>query len=240
MSNHHAGQGIRCFITVPFACSYLPQNQARNLIIDPEVTLTSSLLGDLLNIGFRRSGRNLYRPACEECRSCVSLRLNPRTFTPDRSQRRTWKKNADIEHRATAGISDEQFDLYRRYLASRHGDSSMANPTWEEYGNFLTAEGIDTRFHEFRIAQQLVAVAVTDHTPQGLSAVYTFFDPELEQRSLGSYAILWQIAHARQLKLPWVYLGYWIRECEKMSYKNRFRPSEGYINGIWQDISVPQ
>lgn len=236
MSNHSAAQSIRCFITVPFACSYLPQQEARNLIIDPEIALSPVLLGNLLSVGFRRSGGSLYRPACDECHACVSLRLNVHTFKPDRSQRRNWRSNGAIEQRTSTGVSDEQFDLYCRYLASRHSDSSMANPTREEYISFLTAAGIDTRFHEFRLDGRLVAVAVTDHTPMGLSAVYTFYDPALERRGLGTYAILWQIEHARQSHLPWLYLGYWIEACDKMNYKNRFRPCEGYINGGWQRV----
>jgi arginine-tRNA-protein transferase len=114
----------------------------------------------------------------------------------------------------------------------------MANPTIEEYINFLTADGIDTRFHEFRLDGRLVAVAVTDHTPLGLSAVYTFYHPELHQRALGTYAILWQIRHAQQLKLPWLYLGYWVKECDKMSYKNRFQPAQGYQQNHWSNITI--
>lgn len=236
MNSHNMEQSIRCFITMPFACSYLPEREARNLIIDPALPLTPALLDDLLNIGFRRSGQHLYRPNCEGCHACISLRLPSRSFKPDRGQRRNWQKNGEIEHRTTTGFSDEQFALYQRYINARHSDSSMANPSADEYINFLTAAGIDTRFHEFRLHQRLIAVAVTDHTPHGLSAVYTFYDPEFEQRGLGTYAILWQVYHAQQLQLPWLYLGYWIRECDKMSYKNRFGPCQGYINGAWLEI----
>ena len=233
MNRHNTEQTISCFITVPFACSYLPQREARNMIIDPALPLTPTLLGDLLNIGFRRSGQHIYRPNCEQCSACISLRIPSNRFQPNRSQRRNLQQNREIEQRTTLDVSDEQFELYQRYINTRHSDSSMANPTMEEYSSFLTSPGIDTRFHEFRLQEKLIAVAVTDHTPQGLSAVYTFYDPELENRGLGTYAILWQIHHAQQLQLPWVYLGYWISECDKMRYKKRFRPCQGYVENRW-------
>lgn len=235
--NSHAGaQNIRCFITLPFACSYLPQREARNVIVDPELPLTPALLGGLLDIGFRRSGEHLYRPNCDGCHACIALRLSSHTFRPDRSQRRNWQKNQGLEQHTTTGLSDEQFDLYQRYINRRHSDSSMANTSMAECRNFLTAAGIDTRFHEFRLQGRIIAVAVTDHTPHGLSAVYTFYDPGLEQRGLGTYAILWQLHQARQLQLPWLYLGYWISECDKMSYKNRFKPAQGFIENRWQPL----
>jgi arginine-tRNA-protein transferase len=237
MNNRNSEQSIRCFITVPFACSYPPEREARNLIIDPALPLTPTLLGDLLNLGFRRSGQHIYRPNCEQCRACISLRVPANRFQPNRSQRRNWQQNCEIEQSTTTDVSDEQFELYQRYINTRHSDSSMANPTMEEYTNFLTAPGIDTRFHEFRLHEKLIAVAVTDHTPQGLSAVYTFYDPELENRGIGTYAILWQIHHTQQLQLPWTYLGYWIDECDKMRYKNRFRPCQGYVENRWENLS---
>ncbi len=234
--NNQSEQPIRCFITLPFACNYLPEREARNLVIAPSLPLTSELLGELLNNGFRRSGQSIYRPNCEDCQACISLRLASHQFRPDRSQRRNWQRNSDIEHRATVGFSDEQFELYQRYISARHNNSSMANPTREEYLSFLTANGIDTRFHEFRLNGKLIAVAVTDHTPLGLSAVYTFYDPDLEHRGLGIYAILWQLHHAQRLKLPWIYLGYWISACDKMRYKNCFKPCQGYIDHRWQAL----
>lgn len=237
MANQMNEQTIRCFSSAPFACSYLPQHEARNLIIDPAIPLTSSLLGTLLNTGFRRSGQHLYRPDCQQCQSCIPVRLESRRFKPSRSQRRNWRQNSELIHQTTVGFSDEQFELYKKYLDARHSDSNMANPSVKEYIGFLTASGVDTRFHEFRLKGQLIAVAVTDHTPLGLSAVYTFYHPDFQQRALGIYAILWQIHHAQQLELPWVYLGYWIKECDKMSYKNSFQPSQGYYGKRWQRLA---
>ena len=237
MDKNQAEQSLRCFITVPFSCSYQENREAQNLIVDREYPLNNLLHANLLNIGFRRSGGHLYRPQCEGCKSCISLRVPTHIFKPNRSQKRTWKLNSDLRHhRSNAAFSDEHFELYKRYLANCHPGSSMQNPTKEEYLSFLASPGITTHFHEFRLQNKLLAVAVTDRTPQGLSAVYTFYDPEYRSRSLGTYSILWQIHLTQRLKLPWLYLGYWVKECEKMNYKNKYQPCEGYFDGKWQDI----
>ncbi len=228
---------IKCQITVPFDCGYLPNCKASNLVIDPELPLNDKLLGALLNNGFRRSGGHIYRPQCPNCQQCVSIRVPVNLFQPNRSQLRNWRQNKDLRHIATAAaFNEEQFKLYKTYLASRHQGSEMNNPIPADYIGFLTSAGIKTVFHEFRQQDELVAIAVADRTPNGLSAVYTFFDPAHSQLGLGTYAILWLIQHARHLGLPWVYLGYWIKECRKMSYKTRFKPSEGYIDNNWQEM----
>lgn len=235
--NRQHNSSIRCHVTVPFECSYLPNRLASNLVVDPGLPLNDDLLAALLSSGFRRSGGHVYRPQCSGCRECISIRIPVNRFRPDRSQRRTWRRNQDLQHIPTAaGFEKEQFALYRKYLASRHRDSEMSNPIPADYIGFLTSPGIKTVFHEFRQDGELLAVAVADHTAYGLSAVYTFFDPEHADRSLGSHAILWLIEHARNLGLPWVYLGYWIRDCRKMNYKTRFRPCEGYIDNAWRPL----
>ena len=232
-----SSHSLRCYITVDFDCSYLPGRRARNLVLDPDVKLNSALLGELLNQGFRRSGDHLYRPHCDQCQACLPLRIPVDRFTPTRNQRRCLRNNVDLDHHAhPASFNQAHFELYRRYLNQRHPESSMANPSEEEYLSFLCCEGVDTWFHEFRLDEQLVAVAVTDHVPLGLSAVYTFFEPEMAPRSLGTYAILWQIQAARRLGLPWLYLGYWIEESPAMRYKSRFRPAEYFKNGGWTPL----
>ena len=235
--NENFNQSIRCHITVPFPCSYLPGRQASNLVIDPSLELTDTLLGGLLEKGFRRSGKHVYRPYCQGCSECISIKVPTARFKPNRSQRRNWRVNQSLRHVATRPIfNDEQFALYRKYLASRHSDSEMSNPIPADYIGFLTAPGISTIFHEFPLDDELLAVTVTDHTPNGLSAVYTFFDPDHSQLGLGAYAILWLIQHAKETGLPWVYLGYWIRECGKMNYKAHFTPQLGYIDENWREM----
>lgn len=235
--NENFKQSIRCHITVPFACSYLPDRKASNLVIDPSLELDDALLGGLLECGFRRSGKHVYRPHCHNCNECVSIKVPVNRFKPNRSQRRNWQQNKTLKHIATRPIFiEEQFALYRKYLANRHGDSEMSNPIPADYIGFLTAQGINAVFHEFRLREQLLAVTVTDHTPNGLSAVYTFFDPDYSHLGLGTYAILWLIQHAKETGLPWLYLGYWIKGCSKMSYKARFQPQLGYIDERWQEM----
>ncbi len=239
-SPHGRTEELRCFVTVDFECSYLPGRMARNLIVDPDLAIDTPLAGRLLELGFRRSGDQFYRPHCDRCDACLSLRIPVRHFRPDRGQRRCLRRNADLRQRTLPPeFREDHFELYRRYIASRHPGSSMANPTPDDYLAFLARSGIDTRFHEFRLGDELVAVAVTDHLPAGLSAVYTFFSPEQEKRGLGTFAILWQIEKARRLALPWLYLGYWIEGCQAMRYKARFKPAEYFHGGRWQALEAP-
>jgi arginine-tRNA-protein transferase len=231
------GHTIPCYISAPFDCGYLANHEARNLIIDPKLALSDTLLANLLNMGFRRSGGHIYRPRCEQCQQCISLRLPVNQFRPNRSQRRTWRKNQDLQHSISpAEHKEDQFKLYQDYISYCHPESSMNDSEQEDYLSFLTAPGITTRFHEFRLKGDLLAVAVTDHTPAGLSSVYTFYNPRHPRRSLGTFAILWQIHYAHQLGLPWVYLGYWIKDCAKMRYKSLFKPCDGYFANHWQRL----
>ena len=235
---HENNNSIRCYVTPPFECSYLPGRSATNLVIDPSLELNDALLGALLDRGFRRSGGHIYRPNCQGCQACISTRVPADKFIPNRSQRRCMHQNQDLSHSASiATFKQEQFELYCSYLAARHADSDMNNPSQEDYMDFLATPGVNTQFHEFRHQNKLLAVSVIDHTPNGLSAVYTFFDPSQAHRSLGTFTILWMIQHARSLGLPWIYLGYWIEACDKMRYKTRFKPCQGYIDDNWQQIN---
>lgn len=217
-------------------CSYLPKLTAQTLFCDPHAPMSAALYDQLIRKGFRRSGRYVYRPRCPDCQACIPVRVPVAAFTPDRSQRRTLTRNQDLEvipH--AAHFQREHYNLYTAYTQQRHPEGGMDQAGPEQYWEFLSSPWSRTYFYEFRLAQQLVAVAVVDHLDQGLSAVYTFYDPELAQRrSLGVYAVLWQIDHARQLGLEWVYLGYWIAASAKMRYKNRYQPLEAYQEGRWQ------
>lgn len=217
-------------------CSYLPERRARSIFFDPTVPLSPMKAQWLTEHGFRRSGEHMYRPHCEGCTACIPLRVPVDAFRPDRSQRRCWKKNRpSIEITATpARFCEEQFDLYQRYTRARHPGGSMDGVTRETYMGFLASSWSATEFLELRQQDRLVAVAVTDTMENGLSAVYTFFAPELAARSLGVYAVLWQIELARARGLPWLYLGYWVPGCRKMEYKDRFRPVEAWLGSTWR------
>ncbi|HIE00981.1 MAG TPA: arginyltransferase [Thiotrichaceae bacterium] len=222
------------YMSQPYPCSYLPNRMATTVFVAPFVSKTSLLYNRLSQHGFRRSGNDIYSPHCEDCQACLAVRLPVKHFTPRRSQRRVWRKNQDLKVSAVAPTFEpEHFNLYSRYLADRHKDGGMTNPTPEEYIGFLTSTWSKTVFYEFRLEKQLVAIAVVDSVENGISAVYTFFDPNYSERSLGVYAILWEIEEAKRLNLEWLYLGYWVDECQKMSYKIEYQPLEYFYQGAW-------
>jgi arginyl-tRNA--protein-N-Asp/Glu arginylyltransferase len=226
--------------TLPHECGYLPNRQAINAVVDPALPLTTELYSRLAELGFRRSGARLYRPACPACCACIALRIPVADFHPNRSQRRVWRCNSDVVVRERPAVfSDEHFALYRRYLKSRHPFGGMDDPSPEDYLSFLSCAGLETKFHELSLHGRCIAVAVSDVLANGFSAVYTFFDPEYSSRSPGVYAILWQIETVRRLRLEWLYLGYWIEECRKMSYKNRYYPHELFMGGRWHRFDRP-
>lgn len=234
-TNRHSGAVRLSFYSTPVHdCSYLEDRQAITLFADPQAEIDNHIYSTLSQYGFRRSGRHIYRPACPTCSACIPVRLPTHEFRPDRSQRRVWKANQDVDvEMLPAAFREEQHALYVRYMQARHPDGGMNDPDPDKYMEFLTSPWSETRFLEFRLHKRLIAVAVIDQLEDGFSSVYTYFDPELPRRSLGTLAILWTIEFTRQQQLPWVYLGYYIEECRKMRYKSRFRPLHGFMQGHW-------
>lgn len=224
---------LRMFLTTDYPCSYLPERRARNLVADPTVT-DNLLYTQLAELGFRRSGEHVYRPHCRGCTACRSLRIPVERFQPNRSQRRLWKRNQDLQVRSLpAQFDKDHFELFARYVKARHNGAGMDPATPENYWSFVTSRWCATWLHEFRLDETLLAVAVVDRLNEGLSAVYTFFDPLQQTRGLGTFAILWQIAETKRLGLPWVYLGYWIEQCDRMAYKALFTPHEIFVPERW-------
>ncbi len=217
-------------------CSYLTEQAARTLFLDPAVRVNPQLYQLLIDRGFRRSGRYLYQPACPYCEACISLRIPVVDFTPNRSQRRNWKANREnLEIISQPAVfSPAHFELYKQYQSARHTDGAMACSEPEQYMQFLSCDWADTRFYEFHLNHKLVAVVVTDYLPRGLSSIYTFFDPDLSSRGLGVYALLWQIQHALELGKQWVYPGFWVEGSNKMNYKSAYRPLEAWNGKGWQ------
>lgn len=226
--------GLDFFITAPHECSYLPDRMASTLFADPDVVIGTRMYSLLAEHGFRRSGRNIYRPQCTGCNACISVRVDVGRFEPSRTQRRIWRRNQDLTvHTVPAEFRQEHFELYQRYIRERHAGGSMDNPDEQRYTDFLISPYVETEFVELRADGRLICVAVVDTIASGLSAVYTFFDPDEAARSLGTYAVLWQLEEARRRALSWVYLGYWIKACRKMRYKDSFRPFEAYRAAHW-------
>ncbi len=247
---------LKVFATHPHACSYLPDQQATTLFIDPAAPMDSNTYSQLSEMGFRRSGPHLYRPHCSRCNSCVPARIPVDRFEPDRRQRRVLNRNADLTViDRTVLHGDEYYALYEKYIEGRHRDGDMYPPTRQQFDSFLTREWDLTHYYCFyeqaefneqagfyeragiSRQQKLLAVAVVDVMSNGLSAIYSFFDPDVKERSLGVFAVLWQIQRARELNLPNVYLGYWIKQCRKMSYKIEYRPIELLVNNRWVTLT---
>ena len=225
---------LKFYATQPHDCSYLAGQQATTLFLDPRHPFDASMYAGLSELGFRRSGEHLYRPHCQNCQACIPARIPTAGFRASRQQKRILKRNHDLSvHAVRPAYREEYYDLYSRYIEQRHADGDMYPPSREQFITFLVSELSFCVFFEFRLQGRLLAVAVTDVLPNGLSAVYTFFDPLEEKRSLGRLAILWQVAEATRRGLPCVYLGYWIRNCRKMSYKSEYRPLELYVNQRW-------
>jgi len=229
---------LNFFASIPEPCSYLDNRSSVSAFANPHLDMDMQTYNKLIHHGFRRSGGYVYRPHCPLCQECISVRIPVKQHKVSRNDKRIIRCNADV---AVTGASrkfrEEHFDLYRRYINSRHADGSMANPTRSDYHRFLICDWTDTLFLEIRLNRQLIAVAVSDIMSSGLSAVYTFFDPELDARSLGHFAILSQIEEARERELDYLYLGYWIKDCNKMNYKCRYHPLEGYIADQWNPLS---
>lgn len=230
-------QSITLLTTPELSCDYLPEQLATTRFVHPETSLNPVMYGALLEQGFRRSGNIIYEHACLNCQMCQSLKLDPASFTPSRSQRRCEKANSDLvvtPQKAT--FTEEYFELYSRYINTRHHDGEMANPTRESFKEFLISDWCSTLFVEMRLDGRLIGVSVVDIVPKGFSAVYTFFDPQESKRGLGTFAVLWQLKMAKKRSLPWVYLGYWIESHPKMDYKSKFRPAEVYRFHQWQPL----
>ena len=238
-----SSRNLQLYVTTESPCGYYDDRMSSNLVLDPDVPLNMPIYNQLIQHGFRRSGEHCYRPHCPSCNckgrnrgypSCIACRLVVNGFTSNRSQRRCIKNNEDLKLTTVpASFTNEYLDLYCRYLNSRHPDGTMANPSEEDFKQFLYCDWSDTQFLELRLAGKLVAVAVTDMVGDGLSAVYSFFDPEMTSHSLGTYCILKQIEYANELALDYVYLGYWIENHDKMHYKSNFKPLQLYIGEQW-------
>ncbi len=227
-------QAIRLFLTEPHPCSYLEGKRATTAFVDPVIDIDPYLYTQLSEMGFRRSGRYVYTPRCESCNACIPSRIRVNEFKANRQQKRCNKRNKDLSVWVTSNIDEsEHYPLYANYISERHSDGDMYPPSLTQFKDFISNLWRNSKMIEVRLGKELIAAGVVDVLDNGLSAIYIYYSTKHNKRSLGTFTILAHITLAKQMDLPYVYMGYWIKNSPKMDYKAKYQPLEILKNSEW-------
>jgi leucyl-tRNA---protein transferase len=241
LPNEPSLQKLQFYVTTPYQCGYLPNQLAQSLIASPQYLVNTQIYSGLIQQGFRRSGKFAYRPHCEHCRACTPVRLVLDRFNASRSQQRAYKQHQDLSVRILPlGYQENHYALYAQYQCIRHAEENTqtapTNDDKEQYRQFLCHSNVESLMIEFSDAQDNVKiVSVVDVVQDGISAVYTFYDATDHKSSYGTFAIVWLCEWTKTLNLPYLYLGYWIANSQKMAYKQLFKPLEKLVDGEWTE-----
>lgn len=233
--NDFPSSTLQFYRTASYPCSYLPNKLARSQVATPSHLIDTNTYSKLIKNGFRRSGTFTYRPYCDHCKACIPVRVAVNDFFLSHNQRRVWKRHQNlIATQHELYYNPDHYKLYLHYQMKRHCNGNLDHDSREQYQNFLLHSNVSSKLVEFYEDTELRIVSIIDELPDGMSSVYTFFDPDVQRASFGTYSILWQIQQCCTRKLPYLYLGYWIKTIQKMEYKANFQPLQGLINRKWQ------
>ena len=234
--NKPSFEKIQFYTTTKYNCSYIDKMDAQSLVVTPYKSINQSIFQDLIEKGFRRSGQYIYKPNCKSCTACIPIRLPVQKFLFSKTQKRIYKKHGYFKVReAPLAFKQKHFDLYLKYQNKRHSFINNDQNNLDDYNDFLIKSNVKSKFIEFWDGDLLKIVSIVDIVSDSISAVYTFYDPDDEKVSYGTYSIIWLINWCKAQQLKYLYLGYWIGECDKMKYKTNFKPYELYIKGYWQE-----
>ena len=234
--NKPSFEKIQFYKTTEYNCSYIDKMDAQSLVVTPYKSIDQNIFQDLIEKGFRRSGQYIYKPSCKSCTACIPIRLSVQKFLSSRSQKRIFKKHQHFDVREVSlTFKQKHFDLYSKYQNKRHSSINNDQNKIDDYNDFLIKSNVNSKLVEFWDGDLLKIVSIIDMMDDGISAVYTFFDPDDEKVSYGTYSIIWLINWCKTQQFKYIYLGYWIGECNKMKYKTNFKPYELYIKGYWQE-----
>jgi len=236
--NNKELDNIQFYVTTKYSCGYIKHQNAQSLVATPYKKVNNNAYSSLIQQGFRRSGQYVYKPHCTNCQACIPIRLSAKNFSISRSQKRVIKTHSNIKAKVLPlKFNEEHYELYIQYQNNRHRSQNETEDDITDYNDFLIRSNVKSKLVEFRINNKLVMITIVDFLEDGLSAVYTFYDCKYKKNSFGTYSILWLLDYCLNHGIPYLYLGYWISQSNKMKYKINFKPYELMIGDLWQQAS---